>query len=126
MTTLSDSALTEQAEQARANAYAPYSKFTVGAALLSQSGRVYPGCNVENASYGLTNCAERTAFYAAVAAGERAFSAIAVTAIPCGTCLQVMTEFCDPDTFRVVVDDLSYTLRDLLPHAFQLKRHGEK
>ncbi|MBQ0110839.1 MAG: cytidine deaminase, partial [Oscillospiraceae bacterium] len=89
------------------NAYAPYSQFKVGAALLTKSDKVFYGCNIENASYGATNCAERTAFFKAVSEGEHEFCAIAITAInkdgkevfapPCGVCRQVMAEFCDKD-----------------------------
>jgi cytidine deaminase len=105
----------------------------VGAALLGKSGRVYSGCNIENAAYTPTNCAERTAFFKAVSEGEREFSAIAVVgghkdgapgyAYPCGVCRQVMMEFCDPDSFRVIVgadegDFSSHTLAELLPRGF--------
>lgn len=115
------------------SAYAPYSKFTVGAALLTDSGKVYTGGNVENASYGATNCAERTAFYKAVSEGERSFKAIAITggfaakepldyAYPCGICRQVMKEFCKGDFIVIVAksgtDYFEYTLSQLLPHGF--------
>lgn len=88
------------AKKARENAYAPFSKFKVGAALLAKSGRVYVGCNVENASYGLTVCAERVAIFKAVSEGERGFAAIAVVTDtdtltpPCGACRQIIWEFC--------------------------------
>ena len=91
--------LMEEAERARKASYSPYSKFAVGAALLGRSGRVYHGCNVENASFGLTCCAERTAIFKAVSEGEREFTAVAVTAgagrgaSPCGACRQVLFEF---------------------------------
>lgn len=113
------------AEEARRNAYAPYSGFVVGAALLATSGRVYSGCNVENASYGLSICAERTALFKAVSAGEREFVAIAVVtetgATPCGACRQVLREF--GGDLRVIVANLKgerrvYTLEELLPHSF--------
>ncbi len=117
-------------------AYAPYSRFCVGAALLTRDGRIFQGANVENASYGLTICAERTAIGAAVAAGKRHFTAIAVVAggqtapVPCGACLQVLTEFCKPD-FTVIVASATqpavfqtYRLKDLLPNAFALR--GQK
>lgn len=93
------SALTESALEARRKAYAPYSNFAVGAALRTKSGRVFCGCNVENLSFGLTICAERAAVFAAVAAGEREFEAIAIVAdsiqpvTPCGACRQVLAEF---------------------------------
>ena len=99
------------AKEAMPHAYAPYSGYKVGAALLSRSGRVFSGCNVENAAYGPTNCAERTAFFKAVSEGEREFSAIAVVGgkdgnvkdlfVPCGVCRQVMAEFCDGD-FEII------------------------
>jgi cytidine deaminase len=113
------------AEEARRNAYAPYSGFVVGAALLATSGRVYSGCNVENASYGLSICAERTALFKAVSAGEQEFVAIAVVtetgATPCGACRQVLREF--GGDLRVIVANLKgkwrvYTLEELLPHSF--------
>lgn len=118
---------------AREKAYTPYSGFQVGAALLAKDGTVYEGCNIENASYGATNCAERTAFFRAVFDGKREFSAIAVVggktggeyveAWPCGICRQVMAEFCDMDTFEVIIavseeDYHVYTLKEILPHAF--------
>ena len=118
---------------ARENAYAPYSGYTVGAALLTADGAIYRGCNVENASYGATNCAERTAFFKAVSEGERAFVAIAIAggltgeapadyAYPCGVCRQVMREFCGED-FRILVaknidDYKEYRLSELLPYGF--------
>lgn len=93
--------------------YAPYSGFKVGAALLAKSGKIYGGCNIENAAYSPTNCAERTAFFKAVSEGERGFEAICIAGgkeddptdytAPCGVCRQVMTEFCDPDTFQVIL-----------------------
>lgn len=130
---MTDKALIEQAIEARKNAYTPYSHFQVGAALLAQDGTVYQGCNVENAAYTPTNCAERTAFFKAVSDGKRAFSAIAIVAAPegkplqktapCGVCRQVMMEFCDPDSFRILMavspDEYTvYTLRQLMPEGF--------
>ncbi len=125
--------LIQNAMEARNRAYVPYSGFSVGAALLAYSGRIYQGCNVENASFGATNCAERTAFFKAVSEGEREFKAIAITggkaltepsdyAYPCGVCRQVMQEFCDKD-FTVLVaksaeEYKEYTLLQLLPHGF--------
>ena len=99
--------LVKLAKQAMTKAYAPYSGFKVGAALLTKAGKVYLGCNIENAAFGPTNCAERTAFFKAVSEGEREFAAIAVVGgrdgvpdgifPPCGVCRQVMQEFCGPD-----------------------------
>ncbi len=111
--------------EARKKAYAPYSHFAVGAALLAESGQVYAGCNVENASYGLSICAERVALFKAVAAGERRFKTIAVVtetmATPCGSCRQVLAEFAEE--LEVIVADLEgqkgiYTLGELLPASF--------
>jgi len=109
------------------HAYCPYSKFRVGAALISRSGAIYSGCNVENASYGLTNCAERTAIFQMVAAGETAFDAIAIytptlmPTAPCGACRQVLNEF-NPDAEVICLCDgassLQFRVRDLLPGAF--------
>ncbi len=120
------------ATEARKNAYAPYSHFTVGAALLADNGTVYCGCNVENASYGLTCCAERTALYKAVSDGARMFCAIAVvggnedeeaatSCPPCGICRQALAEFCD-NAFPVILSDTTVTLGELLPHAFRLSK----
>ena len=98
--------LIKAAMEAKEHAYAPYSHFRVGAALLTKSGKVYQGCNIENAGYSPTNCAERTAFFKAVYEGEREFAAIAINGdgddylYPCGVCRQVMAEFCEPETFR--------------------------
>lgn len=113
--------------------YSPYSKCSVGAALLTKSGKIYTGCNIENASFGATNCAERTAFFKAVSEGEKEFTAIAVAAkkygkttefLPCGVCLQVMAEFCDGDFKILTVKDekqfSEYTLSELLPNSFKL------
>ena len=119
---------------ARRNSYSPYSGFRVGAALLGKSGKLYPGCNVENASYSATNCAERTAIFRAVSEGEKEFEAIAIVGgpgdelldfcAPCGVCRQVMSEFCGPD-FRVVLgipeNYKSYRLDELLPYSFTKK-----
>lgn len=113
--------------------YTPYSNFKVGAALLTKGGKLYGGCNIENAAYGPTNCAERTAFFKAVSEGERQFDAICIVggkngvlteyAAPCGVCRQVMMEFCDPETFQIVlatsVEQYEvFTLRELLPLGF--------
>ena len=123
-----DSDLVAQARQARERAYVPYSNFPVGAALLGRSGRIYTGCNVENAAYPLATCAERTAVTKAVSEGERAFEAIAVVtatgAAPCGACRQILREFAGPKgDLRVIVADTAgnartYTIAELLPEAF--------
>ena len=121
--------LIENAITAKENAYVPYSHFRVGAALLTKSGKIYQGCNIENAAYTPTNCAERTAFFKAISEGEREFEAIVVNGdaddylFPCGVCRQVMVEFCDADTFKVIVantvDDYKvFTLRELMPGIF--------
>lgn len=121
--------LIKAAMEAKEHAYAPYSHFRVGAALLTKSGKVYQGCNIENAAYSPTNCAERTAFFKAVYEGEREFEAIAINGdgddylFPCGVCRQVMAEFCDPDTFLIYVSKKNgayqkYTLAELFPGAF--------
>ena len=117
--------LIERAKQAREGAYAPYSHFAVGAALLTRSGRVFTGANVENASYGLTVCAERVAVFKAVTAGEREFQAIAIAsstgASPCGACRQVLAEFgLDMLVISVDMDDRvrQWTLEELLPASF--------
>ncbi len=119
--------LMELAKKARENAYIPYSKFAVGAALLASSGKVYTGANIENASYGLTLCAERTAIVKAVSEGEREFTCIAIVAdtpepvLPCGACLQVMAEF---HIDKLILGNLTTTrevnLSELLPHNFTL------
>ncbi len=126
--------LAAEAIEARKMAYTPYSHFKVGAALLTKKGRIYRGCNIENAAYTPSNCAERTAFFAAVAAGERDFEAIAIAGgkegeltgglcPPCGVCRQVMMEFCSPESFKIVLvrDAASwevFSLRELLPQGF--------
>lgn len=121
------SELIAQAMSVRERAYAPYSKYRVGAALLGKSGRVYTGCNVENASYGLTVCAERNAIFKAVSEGERDFEAIAVVTAnagsPCGACRQVLVEFLSPDAQVVCVNAKGEvieekTLGDLIPDSF--------
>lgn len=125
------------ARKARQNAYAPYSHFAVGAALMAESGRVYTGCNIENASYGLTCCAERNVIFAAVGAGERRFKMLAVAAdspepvAPCGACRQVIAEFGIP---LVVMGNLkeatkTMTAEELLPYGFgqeSMNNKGEK
>ena len=123
--------LVKAAFSAMERAYAPYSGYTVGAALLGKSGTLYTGCNVESASYSPTNCAERTAIFKAVSEGEREFTAIAVVGgagdslselcAPCGVCRQVLAEFCNGD-LRVIMGNPDHirvtTLADLLPHSF--------
>ena len=127
--------LIENAIEARKMAYTPYSKYKVGAALLSSDNKIIKGCNIENAAYGPTNCAERTAFFKAVSEGVKEFSAIAIVgglenetdlfsgyAFPCGICRQVMREFCDSEfeivVARSVTDYKVYTLGELLPESF--------
>lgn len=124
--------LCEAAKEARLNSYSPYSKIRVGAALLTCSGIIYNGCNIENSAYTPSNCAERTAFFNAVSNGERQFKAIAIVGEvngkisdffpPCGVCRQVMSEFCDKEAFDVIlVKSDGYDvvkLKDLLPLAF--------
>ena len=124
--------LIETAVKAREMAYAPYSHYKVGAALLAKSGKIYTGCNVENASFTPTNCAERTAFFKAISEGDREFEMIAIVAgkdgeelskncTPCGVCRQVMTEFCDKD-FKIIFgtpDDFKVlTLEEIMPYSF--------
>jgi cytidine deaminase len=128
-----DADLAQAARAAAARSYSPYSRFAVGAALLTADGSVFTGCNVENSSYGLTLCAERAAVVAAVAAGHRRFAKLAVAggarpaAVPCGACLQVLAEFCGPD-FPIVLTPLTVARRmrtrrlaQLLPQAFVLQ-----
>ena len=127
------------AKEAMKNSYAPYSNYNVGAALLCKNGNIYKGCNIENASYSITNCAERTALFSAVANGEKEFVAICVVggkngeitdyAFPCGVCRQALAEFCDAD-FKVFVgkneDDIKeITLGELLPCSFDKSKLGE-
>lgn len=129
--------LIREAFEAQKKAYAPYSSFQVGAALLCSDGSIYGGCNIENASYGACNCAERTAFFRAVYEGKRDFAAIAIVGkpmgadsfeycAPCGICRQVMAEFCDPKNFQVILprteaDYKVYKLEELLPLSFTAK-----
>ena len=131
---MNDRELIKEAKEATKGSYAPYSHFNVGAALLTADGKVYSGCNIENAAYSPTNCAERTAFFKAISEGEREFSAIAIVGgknldfsdfcPPCGVCRQVMSEFCDGD-FRIILgrndeEYKVYTLKELLPLSFDL------
>lgn len=130
---MEDTELIQKALEARKMSYSPYSKFKVGAALLTEDGRVYQGCNIENAAYTPTNCAERTAFFKAVSQGERKFKAIAIVGgydggsmgfcAPCGVCRQVMMEFCNPDNFKIILagdrgETKSFTLSEILPMGF--------
>lgn len=127
------SALAKEALLARQQSYSPYSNFMVGAALLTKEGKVYHGCNIENAGYSPTNCAERTALFTAVCAGERHFAAIAVAGgpkdanllepcYPCGVCRQALFEFCEPEMPVLIVSGegeySEHTLGELLPFGF--------
>ena len=128
---MTDIELMQLAEEARKRSYCPYSHFAVGAALLTKSGKVYTGCNIESASYTPTNCAERTAVFKAVSEGEREFATIAVIGAPedekgkfcapCGVCRQVLREFCSLD-FRILLgtpeEVKAFTLEELLPASF--------
>ncbi len=130
---MDDGKLIEMAFQGRKRAYAPYSRFFVGAALLCEDGSVFLGCNIENASYPAGNCAERTAVFHAVSEGKRRLKAIAIVGgregqdmdycPPCGICRQVLREFCDPSRFMVILaksksEYQKFTLDQLLPHSF--------
>lgn len=133
---MKDQLLIEEAMLAREQSYCPYSEFAVGAALLTGSGKIYHGCNIENASYSVANCAERTAIFKAVSEGETELVAIAVVGgkkgalpvdytYPCGVCRQVMVEFGNPEEFRILVaknvtEYKTYVLKDLLPESFSL------
>ena len=125
--------LIEKAMEQLQFSYTPYSNFKVGAALLAKNGTIYGGCNIESASYTPTNCAERTAFFKAVSEGVREFDAICIVggkdgvlteyAAPCGVCRQVMMEFCNPDTFQIILATSKeqyeiFTLKELLPLGF--------
>ena len=128
--------LVKEALRMRKYSYVPYSHFRVGAALLTEDGKIYTGCNIENASYTPTNCAERTAFFKAVSEGKREFLAIAIaggrkdakdleSCYPCGVCRQVMSEFCDAEQFEVICGVSGdswevYKLKELLPKNFIL------
>lgn len=136
MMTQTQKALLEQALEAREHAYAPYSHFQVGAVLVAADGRRFSGCNLENASYSMTICAERCAICSAVAAGVRSFQEIAIVGgasrdaaetvpcLPCGACLQVLSEFCPPD-FPVLLADGVHPLNTLFPAAFRLRNTAE-
>ena len=124
--------LISKALDMRNYSYAPYSGYKVGAALLAQDGRIYGGCNIENAAYTPTNCAERTAFFKAVSEGVKSFQAICIVggkeevtgyAPPCGVCRQVMREFCDPEKFQIILavsteEYRIFSLEELLPMGF--------
>lgn len=131
---MTDKELCMIAKEAMKKSYSPYSKFRVGAALLTASGKVYTGCNIENAAYSPTVCAERTAFFKAISEGETEFKAIAIVGgkdgetnnecNPCGVCRQVMQEFCNNDFTIITATDSGYnkyTLAELLPNSFSLK-----
>ena len=133
---MTDRELILEAIEARKMSYSPYSHFMVGAALLTKDGRVYRGCNIENAAYGPSNCAERTAFFKAISEGVKNFDIIAIVggdkdakpeemsfAYPCGVCRQVMMEFCNPDTFEIVLGSRDgeikvFKLAELFPMGF--------
>lgn len=131
---MTDAELIKEAMEARKKSYCPYSNYAVGAALLTKSGKVYRGCNIENAAFSPTNCAERTAFFKAVSEGDTDFSRIAIIggsvdgpvdsyAYPCGVCRQVMMEFCNPETFEIIAamsEDVYqiFTLKELFPEGF--------
>ena len=133
---INEKLLVKKAFEAQKRSYAPYSNFNVGAALLGTNGKIYEGCNIENAAFTPTNCGERTAFFKAISEGQMDFVAIAVVGnkdgikqgegdycAPCAVCRQVMAEFCDLDTFKVIMakdinDYKEYTLVELLPLAF--------
>ncbi|MBE6750327.1 MAG: cytidine deaminase [Ruminococcaceae bacterium] len=132
---MNDKELVKIAIDAMQKSYSPYSKFKVGAALLTKQGKVYTGCNIENAAYGPTNCAERTAFFKAISEGEKEFAKIAIVGgkdgnitdlfMPCGVCRQVMAEFCD-ENFQIIValseeSFKTFSLPELLPFGFTPK-----
>jgi len=133
---MNEKQLIEQAKQARERAYVPYSRFPVGAALLLENGEVITGCNIENASYGLANCAERTAIFKAVSEGKTSIQEIAVVAdtegpvSPCGACRQVLAEFCQPTTkvwlANLQNDVLETSVGELLPYAFNKEDLDDK
>ena len=132
--------LIREALNMRNFSYVPYSKFCVGAALLTEDGKIYTGCNIENAAYTPTNCAERTAFFKAVSEGEYHFKAIAIVGgpkgaapvdycTPCGVCRQVMMEFCNEETFQVILaksetEYKTFSLQEVLPMGFGPKDLG--
>lgn len=130
--------LLEKAHEMQDKSYCPYSGFAVGAALLTAEGKIYTGCNIENAAYSPSNCAERTAFFKAVSEGERDFKAIAIVGgmdrkigdfcFPCGVCRQVMNEFCSPEGFQIITcnsrgETQIRTLAELLPDSFTFDKN---
>ena len=133
---MKDVDLVKTAIAAMDNSYSPYSNCKVGAALLCENGKVFSGCNIENAAYGPTICAERTAIFKAISEGERSFSKIAIAGgyngnitsafVPCGVCRQVLSEFCAGDLKILCADScesfLSFTLEELLPHGFSSEK----
>lgn len=135
---MTEQALIEEAKKAQRGAYAPYSHYPVGAALLTANGKIYTGCNIENAAYPATVCAERVALWKAVSAGERVFTALALVGglqpeeracTPCGICRQVFSEFCNANFKFIFLEQGNrchvYTLGDLLPLAFTTEHLGE-
>ena len=122
------SELLKKAQEAQKQAYCKYSKFPVGVALLTKSGKIYAGCNIENASYSLGICAERVAFAKAISDGHQEFKAIAIiggidsnkACSPCGACRQFMAEFCD-DNFEIYLSGKTFTLKQLFPERFELE-----
>lgn len=129
--------LVTAAKEALEEAYCPYSGYRVGAAVLTSSGNVYKGCNIENASYGAANCAERTAVFKAVSEGERKITAAAICTdeggdppFPCGICRQVLSEFCEPDAAIIICDGAgscyNAELAELLPYSFQFNKERDK
>lgn len=136
MSEISDSELIKNATSMLKFSYSPYSNFCVGVALLSKNGKIYTGCNIENAAFGPSNCAERTAFFKAISEGQKEFVKIAIVggknAIlgdfcpPCGVCRQVMAEFCSKD-FKIILANSkneikTFTLEELLPQSFNLEK----
>lgn len=128
--TVTKEKLIEKAKEVAIKAYAPYSEYKVGAALLTKSGKIFTGCNVENSSYGLTNCAERTAVFKAVSEGETEFSELVIYVdserlpAPCGACRQVLSEFCTDLKITMIScnEQVESTIADLLPLRFKFKK----
>lgn len=135
MNNIDEKKLVEKAFKARENSYAPYSGFAVGAAILAKNGKIYTGCNIENAAFSPTNCAERTAIFKAISEGERDFIAIAIVGgkigksvdkfcPPCGVCRQVLSEFADENLIIILADEngkiARHTLGSIFPHSFKI------